>query len=87
MHALWCALLLVSLVFGEVFFGGSASLHNLFLHFLAKCFFCNFRLSFGRISIHTYYDIILFAHLPFIEVDVLMTHLRRQQSTEEIGKR
>ena len=32
---------LVSLVFGEVFFGGSASLHDLFLHFLAKCFFCN----------------------------------------------
>ena len=27
-----------SLVFGEVFFGGSASLHDLFLHFLAKCF-------------------------------------------------
>ena len=24
-----------------VFFGGSASLHVLFLHFLAKCFFCN----------------------------------------------
>ena len=41
MHALQCALSLVSLVFGEVFFGGSASLHILFLHFLAKCFFCN----------------------------------------------
>ena len=26
---------------GEVFFGGSPSLHDLFLHFLAKCFFCN----------------------------------------------
>ena len=39
MHALRCALSLVSLVFGEVFFGGSASLHDLFLHFLAKCFF------------------------------------------------
>ena len=25
----------------EVFFGGSVSLHDLFLHFLAKCFFCN----------------------------------------------
>ena len=34
-------IVLVSLVFGEVFFGGSASLHGLFLHFLAKCFFCN----------------------------------------------
>ena len=34
-------ILLVSLVFGEVFFGWSASLHDLFLHFLAKCFFCN----------------------------------------------
>ena len=41
MHALRCALPLVSLVFGEVFFDGSASLHDLFLHFLAKCFFCN----------------------------------------------
>ena len=41
MHALWCALSLVSLVFGEVFFGGSASLHNLFLHFSVKCFFCD----------------------------------------------
>ena len=41
MHALRCALSLVSLVFGKVFFGGSASLHVLFLHFLAKCFFCN----------------------------------------------
>ena len=27
-HVLWCALLLVSLVFGEAFFGGSASLHD-----------------------------------------------------------
>ena len=35
------ALSLVSLVFGKVFFGGSPSLHDLFLHFLAKCFFCN----------------------------------------------
>ena len=34
-HALQCALLLVSLVFREgFFFGGSASLHDLFLHFL-----------------------------------------------------
>ena len=41
MHALRFALPLVSLVFGEVFFDGSASLHDLFLHFLAKCFFCN----------------------------------------------
>ena len=41
MHALRCALSLVSLVFGEVFFGGSTSLHVFFLHFLAKCFFCN----------------------------------------------
>ena len=32
--------LIVSLVFGEVFFVGSASLHGMFLHFLAKCFFC-----------------------------------------------
>ena len=40
-HALRCALLLVSLVFGELFFGESPSLHYLFLHFLAKCFFCN----------------------------------------------
>ena len=38
-HALQCALLLVSLVFGELFFGESPSLHYLFLHFLAKCFF------------------------------------------------
>ena len=38
-HALRCALLLVSLVFGELFFGESPSLHYLFLHFLAKCFF------------------------------------------------
>ncbi len=35
-HALRCALLLVSLVFGELFFGESPSLHYLFLHFLAK---------------------------------------------------
>ena len=41
-HALRCALLLVSLVFVELFFGESPSLHYLFLHFLAKCFFCNF---------------------------------------------
>ena len=32
-HALRCALLLVSLVFGELFFGESPSLHDLFLHF------------------------------------------------------
>ncbi len=32
-HALRCALLLVSLVFGEMFFGKSPSLHYLFLHF------------------------------------------------------
>ena len=36
-----CALSLVSLVFGQAFFGGSASLHDRFLHFLAKCCFCN----------------------------------------------
>ena len=41
-HALRSALSLVSLVFGELFFGESPSLHDLFLHFLAKCFFCNF---------------------------------------------
>ena len=41
-HAFRCASSLVSLVFEEVFFGGSASLHYLFLHFLAKCFFYNF---------------------------------------------
>ena len=40
-HALRCALSLVSLVFGKLFFGESPSLHDLFLHFLAKCFFCN----------------------------------------------
>ncbi len=40
-HALRCALSLVSLVFGELFFGESPSLHDLFLHFLEKCFFCN----------------------------------------------
>ena len=39
MHVLRYVLSLVSLVFGEVFFGGSATLHDLFLHFLAKCFF------------------------------------------------
>ena len=32
-HALRCALLLVSLVFVELFFGESPSLHYLFLHF------------------------------------------------------
>ncbi len=42
MHCDARALSLVSLVFGEFFFGGSPSLHDLFLHFLAKCFFCNF---------------------------------------------
>ncbi len=36
MHALRCALSLVSLVFGELFFGESPSLHYLFLHFLAN---------------------------------------------------
>ncbi len=36
MHCDARALSLVSLVFGEVFFGGSPSLHDLFLHFLAK---------------------------------------------------
>ena len=40
-HAFQCALLLVSLVFGQVFFGGSAFLHDRLLHFLAKSFFCN----------------------------------------------
>ncbi len=40
-HALRCALSLVSLVFGELFFGESPSLHDLFLHFLEKCFSCN----------------------------------------------
>ena len=38
MHAFRCALLLVSLVFGEVFFAGSASLHDWFLHFLVSAF-------------------------------------------------
>ena len=33
-----CALSLVSLVFGEVFFAGSASLHDRFLHFLESAF-------------------------------------------------
>ena len=38
MHAFRCALSLVSLVFGEVFFvGGSASLHECVLHFLFLC--------------------------------------------------
>ena len=41
MHAFRCALSLVSLVFGEVFFAGSASLHDWFLHFLESAFFCN----------------------------------------------
>ena len=41
MHCDVCALSLVLLVFGEVFFGESPSLHDLFLPFLAKCFFCN----------------------------------------------
>ena len=36
MHCDVRALSLVSLVFGEVFFGGSPSLHDLFLHFLAN---------------------------------------------------
>ena len=38
MHAFQCALSLVSLVFGEVFFAGSASLHDRFLHFLENAF-------------------------------------------------
>ena len=38
MHAFRCALLLVSLVFGEVFFAGSASLHDWFLYFLESAF-------------------------------------------------
>ena len=38
MHAFRCALLLVSLIFGEVFFAGSASLHDWFLHFLESAF-------------------------------------------------
>ena len=38
---IWHGMTLVSFVFGEVLFGGSASLHDLFLHFLVKCFFCN----------------------------------------------
>ena len=41
MHALRHALSLVSLVFEEALFGRNASLHDLFLHYLAKCFFCN----------------------------------------------
>ena len=41
-----CACIVVCTVacfigFWRSVFGGSASLHNLFLHFLAKCFFCN----------------------------------------------
>ena len=38
MHAFRCALSLVSLVFGEVLFAGSASLHDWFLHFLESAF-------------------------------------------------
>ena len=38
MHAFRCALSLVSLVFGEVFFAGSASLHDWFSHFLESAF-------------------------------------------------
>ncbi len=38
MHAFRCALSLVSLVFEEVFFAGSASLHDWFLHFLESAF-------------------------------------------------
>ena len=30
-----------SIGFWRSVFGGSPSLHDLFLHFLAKCFFCN----------------------------------------------
>ncbi len=37
-HAFRCALSLISLVFGEVFFAGSASLHDWFLHFLESAF-------------------------------------------------
>ena len=36
MHAFWCALLLVSLVFGAVFLGGSASLHDWFFALFGK---------------------------------------------------
>ena len=38
MHAFRCASSLVSLVFEEVFFAGSASLHDWFLHFLESAF-------------------------------------------------
>ena len=38
MHAFRYALSLVSLVFEEVFFAGSASLHDWFLHFLESAF-------------------------------------------------
>ena len=37
-HAFRCALSLVSLVFGDVFFAGRASLHDWFLHFLESDF-------------------------------------------------
>ena len=45
-----CACIVVCIVacfigFWDIFFVGSASLHDLFLHFLAKCFFCNFEIS------------------------------------------
>ena len=36
MHAFRCALSLVSLVFGELFFGGSASLHGFFVALFVK---------------------------------------------------
>ena len=48
MHALRCVQSLVSLVFREVVFGGSASLLDLFLRFLAKCFFCNLYVGVGQ---------------------------------------
>ena len=38
MHAFRYALSLVSLVFEEVFFAGSASLHDWFLHFLESVY-------------------------------------------------
>ncbi len=38
MHAFRCVLSLVPLVFGEVFFAGSASLHDWFLHFLESAY-------------------------------------------------
>ena len=60
-YALRCALLLVSLVFGELFFGESSSPHDLFLHFLAKCLEVHFNKEIATNTIYptmTYREIL-----------------------------